>query len=73
MRFGRQSEYNKCISLLYNVKLGIIIVTVGVHGHIGVELLMKVTIKRWHGVAIWKWEIDEDVSVYDFNFCTLSF
>ncbi len=23
---------------------------------------MKVKIKKWHGVAIWKWEIDEDVS-----------
>ena len=22
---------------------------------------MKVKIKRWHGIAIWKWEIDEDV------------
>jgi anaphase-promoting complex subunit 11 len=22
---------------------------------------MKVKIKRWHGVATWKWEIDEDV------------
>jgi hypothetical protein len=24
---------------------------------------MKVKVKRWHGVAVWKWEIvDEDVS-----------
>ena len=26
---------------------------------------MKVKIKRWHGVMIWKWEIDEDVCIFD--------
>jgi hypothetical protein len=26
---------------------------------------MKVKIKRWHGVAIWKWDIaDEEVNFY---------
>ena len=25
------------------------------------HLKMKVRIKRWHGVAVWKWEIDEEV------------
>lgn len=29
---------------------------------------MKVRIKRWHGVAIWKWEIDEDVSCNTANY-----
>ena len=23
--------------------------------------MVKVRINRWHGVAVWKWEIDEDV------------
>jgi hypothetical protein len=23
---------------------------------------MKVRIKKWHGVAVWKWEIDDEVS-----------
>lgn len=28
---------------------------------------MKVKVKRWHGVAVWKWEIvDEDVSQFVF-------
>ena len=22
---------------------------------------MKVRIKRWHGVAVWKWDVDDDV------------
>jgi hypothetical protein len=22
---------------------------------------MKVKIKRWHGVAVWKWDVDDDV------------
>ena len=24
---------------------------------------MKVRVKRWQGVAIWKWEIDEEVRI----------
>lgn len=28
---------------------------------------MKVKIKRYHGVAVWKWEIDEDVRVLALN------
>jgi hypothetical protein len=27
---------------------------------------MKVKIKRWHGVAIWKWGIDEEVCGFQF-------
>lgn len=26
---------------------------------------MKVKVKRWHGVAVWKWEIDEEVRLFD--------
>lgn len=35
---------------------------------------MKVKVKRWHGVAVWKWEIvDEDVSqIVDFVILTKS-
>lgn len=25
---------------------------------------MKVKIKKWHGVAIWKWEINEEVTIF---------
>jgi hypothetical protein len=28
----------------------------------GKEQEMKVKIKKWNGVAVWKWEIDEEVS-----------
>jgi hypothetical protein len=33
---------------------------------------MKVKIKKWNGVAVWKWEIDEEVSQI-FRVCLVNF
>ncbi|KAE9051296.1 hypothetical protein PR001_g1580 [Phytophthora rubi] len=44
--------------------------------HVGVRCIhtfkMKVTIKRWHGVATWKWGVDEEccgICRYAFEAC----
>eukprot|EP00752_Nemacystus_decipiens_P018468 g16558.t1 len=38
-------------------------------GHATREETMKVTVKRWHGVAVWKWDVNEDVC----GICRLAF